>query len=76
MGVFKYRVPAMHFMIVLAYDLISFYFSIKARHSSQRLGLCTVLQLSPHVPMAVWCTVMKQGRGCGVLEKFVWESRK
>lgn len=42
MGVFKYRVPAMHFMIVLAYDLISFYFSIKARHSTLRLQLCTV----------------------------------
>lgn len=42
MGVFKNRVPAMHFMIVLAYDLISFYFSIKVRHSSLRPGLCSV----------------------------------
>lgn len=42
MGAFKYRVPAVHFMIVLAYDLISFYFSIKSRHTTMRLGSCTM----------------------------------
>lgn len=64
MGVFKYRVPAMHFMIVLAYDLISFYFSIKARHSTLRLRLCTERYLASHVLKTTWCTVIKQGREC------------